>query len=43
MVRGEGHRCYVPKDMEYCSNGDFTYPTAYLVQGLSKGLHLSDN
>lgn len=43
MVRGDGQRCYVPKDMEYCSNGDFTFPTAYLVQGLSKGLKLDDN
>jgi len=37
-VKIEGNRyCYyIPKNMEHCSTGVFTYPTAYLVQGLSQ-------
>ena len=33
---GIGYCYYLPQNMEHCSTGIFTYPTAYLVQGLSK-------
>lgn len=33
---GIGYCYYLPENMEYCNTGIFTYPTAYLIQGLSK-------
>ena len=33
---GIGYCYYLPQNMEHCNTGIFTYPTAYLVQGLSQ-------
>ena len=31
-----GHCYYLPQNIEHCNAGIFTYPTAYLIQGLSQ-------
>lgn len=35
-AEGIGYCYYLPQNMEHCNTGIFTYPTAYLVQGLSQ-------